>query len=234
LKEKNDMDDQMATSTTSSKRGASPTSLNSARRRSAPKTASTTLPSTLKTSKSSQKDIDSTVTGADTPSQPDKTINEHLKAESQSLPEEKRRPEDREPYHRADQEKRFDHSLESVINNDQYTPVIQRKWWSDATAAMRPGRRKARANHVGRIMETTLGTQLDEDKRCLQCKADNFECWVYSDSVREEYEKVDKAWASICARCRCLEEGKWKRCRWTRFKKEPKDRKRGIARFPGS
>jgi hypothetical protein len=228
------MNDHKATSTTSSKRGASPTPLDSARRRSAPKTASNALPGALKTSKSSQKDVDSTVTRADTPSQPDNTINERSNAESQPPPEKKRRPEDREPFHRADQENRFDRSLESVINNDQYTPVLQRKWWFDAIAAMRPGRRKARGSHVGRIMETTLGTQLDEDKRCLQCKADNFECWVYSDSVREGYEKVDKVWAPICARCRCLEEGKWKRCRMTRFKKEPKDRKRGITRFPGS
>ena len=55
-------------------------------------------------------------------------------------------------------------------------------------------------SHIGRIMETELGVQLDAEHACTQCKQLGEECWVYSSNGRKQIRHP----GDTCARCRVI------------------------------
>lgn len=74
------------------------------------------------------------------------------------------------------------------------------KWWTadqEELKAMSPNKRRD-FGHIGRIMETELGQQLLGDKRCPACRANDQECWVYSEKGARQVSRP----GDTCARCR--------------------------------
>lgn len=72
------------------------------------------------------------------------------------------------------------------------------KWWY-AWEKENPDKPNV-SSHIGRIMETELGVQLFNDKKCTRCQNDGLECWVYSE---KGVSRVKFA-GTNCTRCRAL------------------------------
>ena len=81
-----------------------------------------------------------------------------------------------------------------------YTPTVPNKWWSYTPkqwATLSEVKRQD-FGHIGRIIETELGTILPEDKACDYCRDLHQECWVYTkEGARQIINHGD-----ACARCR--------------------------------
>ncbi|CRG92233.1 Cell surface glycoprotein 1 [Talaromyces islandicus] len=77
-----------------------------------------------------------------------------------------------------------------------YCSVSVDKWWY-SWEKENPTKSNV-ASHVGRIMETELGTQLFGAKRCTRCQTEGLECWVYSEYAASRVKFA----GTNCARCR--------------------------------
>jgi hypothetical protein len=76
----------------------------------------------------------------------------------------------------------------------------QGRWYfiSEAEYEARGTAARAVSDHIGLIMETTLGEQRVGDQRCQHCKDNDEECWVYTDLAM----RMVKYALPTCARCR--------------------------------
>ncbi|KAF2024853.1 hypothetical protein EK21DRAFT_117369 [Setomelanomma holmii] len=76
----------------------------------------------------------------------------------------------------------------------------QGRWYftSEAAYEAADGPDRKVSDHIGLIMETTLGEQRLGDQRCEHCQEDDLQCWVYT---REAMKMVSRA-STTCARCR--------------------------------
>lgn len=74
------------------------------------------------------------------------------------------------------------------------------RWYyiSDAEYEALPVPKQRNADHIGRIMESTLGEQRLGDQRCQQCQEGDTECWAYHPDA---FKQVRYA-STTCARCR--------------------------------
>jgi hypothetical protein len=76
----------------------------------------------------------------------------------------------------------------------------QGRWYYISEVEYEARRKDARSvsDHIGLIMETVCGEQRFGDQRCEHCKANDTECWVYSDLARQTVKYASRT----CARCR--------------------------------
>lgn len=67
----------------------------------------------------------------------------------------------------------------------------------DELAALSANKRRD-FSHIGRIMETELGQELQGKERCSACQANSQECWIYSQRGAQQISRP----GDTCARCR--------------------------------
>jgi hypothetical protein len=92
--------------------------------------------------------------------------------------------------------------LRLTYGDDRHHVHLRRgKWWykSEWEYNTADERTKARWDHAGRIMETSLGERLHGDDMCLACLLTSSECWVYSASAKDHLGFFT---GHTCARCR--------------------------------
>lgn len=75
-------------------------------------------------------------------------------------------------------------------------PQKDNEWWSvsDNSFAAMDHDTQDKRSHIGHIMETTKGRQLDAP--CARCRENGTECWAYSD------DPVNDDADFVCAECR--------------------------------
>ena len=69
---------------------------------------------------------------------------------------------------------------------------------SEAEYAARGKTARAVSDHIGLIMETTLGEQRLDDHRCQHCRDNDTECWVYTGLAINMVKHA----TPVCTRCR--------------------------------
>ena len=76
----------------------------------------------------------------------------------------------------------------------------QGRWYyiSEVEYEARGKEARAVADHIGLIMETTLGEQRIGDQRCEHCRGNDTECWAYTGLAMG----MVKYASTTCARCR--------------------------------
>lgn len=82
----------------------------------------------------------------------------------------------------------------------QHQQANEGRWYYTSAEEYEAKATPARAvsDHIGLIMETTLGEQRLGDERCDGCREGDLECWVYSPLAQREVKSA----STTCARCR--------------------------------